>query len=161
MVEAALLPGVRMSTAVPLSANVGDTAGAVTVAATVVVAERLPDVPVTVAVYEPGVVAASVLMVSVAETGPVPVIAEGCVVVQVGRLATPAELAMMAQVSATLPVNPLAGVKVMVEVPLAPAAKAARVVPLKEKVGNAGAATVMATPAVWDSAPEVAVRARA
>jgi hypothetical protein len=142
MVELALLPGVRILTEVPLRANVGETSGALTVAAMVVVAVTLPDVPVTVAVYKPGVVVVRVVIVMVAVAGSAPVIAEGWVVEHVGKSVAPAVLAATAQASVTLPVNPPVGVKVKVEVPLVPAAKAAISVALSAKVGSRGTVTV-------------------
>ena len=68
----------------------------------------------------PGVVPACVLKVNVAVTGCVPEIDAGCVVVQEGGSAAPEGLDVMAQVSATLPVNPPVGVIVTADVPLAP-----------------------------------------
>ena len=64
-----------------------------------------------------GVDAAVVLTVSVAVTAPVPEIAVGAVAEQVGASTASAGLAVTAQVSVTVPVNPPVGVTVMVEVP--------------------------------------------
>jgi len=85
----------------------------------------------------------------------------GCRTAQVGGLTAPEGPEVSAQESTTVPANPLPEATATVEVAALPATIAAGGVALKEKVGNAGAATVMATLAVWDSAPEVAVRARA
>ncbi len=79
-------------TDVPVSANpgVGGGTAASTVIATVAVWVRLADFPVTVTVYDPAVVAASVLTVSTAVTELVPEIAAGCAAEQVGGLDAPA-----------------------------------------------------------------------
>lgn len=91
-----------------------------TVTATVAVWVRLPDVPLTVTVYDPAVVAASVLTVSAAVTELLPEIATGCAAEQVGRLDAPAG-PVTAQVSATLPRKPPVGATVIVDVPFVPA----------------------------------------
>ena len=64
-------------------------------------------------------------MVSLAVTAWVPDMAEGWETVQVGGSTAPAGLLLIAQVRATVPVNPPAGVMVMVEDPEPPAEMAA------------------------------------
>jgi hypothetical protein len=84
-----------------------------------VVAVRIPEVPVTVTVYAPGVVAACVFTVSVAVAGEVPVMASCDATEQVGASTAP-EGPVTAHESVTVPVKPSLGVTVIVEVPLAP-----------------------------------------
>jgi hypothetical protein len=83
--------------------------GSVTVKAMVVVADKLPEVPVMVTVAVP--VAAELLAVSVSTLVPVAGLVPNCAVTPLGR----PEAA-----SVTLPVNPFKGATVMVVVPLFP-----------------------------------------
>jgi hypothetical protein len=76
---------------------------------------------------------------------------------KVGRYAAPDGLEVIAAVSATLPVKPLAGVTVIVEVfpVVAPGAEMVTAVPLTVKVGVAGIVTVSFN--VFDVLPENSV----
>src|SRR5580658_4899296 len=97
-------------------------ARSVTLIATSAFSSTIFELPVTVAVYVPRLVPASVLMVSFEVTGRVPVIAAGCVVEQVGASTAPAGFAVTEHFSVTLPVKPPFGVTVMVAVALFPGA---------------------------------------
>jgi hypothetical protein len=90
--------------------------------------------------------AAAVLTVSVADTAVVPVMAGGAATEQVGG-STAVAGPVTAQVRATVPVKPLLGVIVIVEVPLPPGVAMLTVVLVSAKLG-AGAVTVTATIAV-------------
>src|ERR1700679_3493743 len=79
---------------------------------------------------------AVVPMVSVAVTGVVREIAAGAVTEQVGTSAAPTGIPVTAQVRATVPVKPLLGVIVTVEVPLAPGAAMVIAVLLSAKLGT-------------------------
>jgi hypothetical protein len=96
-----------------------------------------------------------VLTVSVAVTGAVPEIAAGAVTEQVGISAAPAGLPVTAQVTATVPVKPLLGVIVRVEVPLAPGEAMLTAVLLKVKFGCGRIVTM--TFVVFVMPPDVAV----
>jgi hypothetical protein len=114
-----------------------------------VVAVRLPEVPVTVSVYAPVVVVLLVLMVSEAVAALVPVtLAEAAE--QVGLLAVEAPVGaeVTAQPSATVPVNPFAGVAVIVEVPVAPGEVMVTAVPVSVNVGGGTTTTAIAVVAV-------------
>jgi hypothetical protein len=108
-------PGATLIAPLLLSAYVPTVAGAVTVTPTAGVSVVDPDVPVTVTEYAPGVVVAVVVMVSVAVCAVVPLI-----VTEVGATAQVAGLAaafdVNAQLKLTGPINPPAGVTVMLEV---------------------------------------------
>jgi hypothetical protein len=70
----------------------------------------------------------------------------------------PEGLLVMAQARVTLPVNPPAGVTVMVEVPLAPAEAMLTAVLVNAKFGvGGGPLMVIATLAFWVMVPEVPV----
>jgi hypothetical protein len=131
IVEFAGVPGFAIVTAVPVSANPGT--AAVTATATVAVCMRLADLPVTVTVYEPAVVAAWVLTVSAAVTDVLPEIAAGCVAEQVGGLDVSAG-PVTAQVSTTLPRKPPVGATVIVDASFVPALTLTGV-PLSVKLG--------------------------
>jgi hypothetical protein len=118
MVEVPFVPGDVMLIAVLVSVKLGVTLGALTVTATLVVVEVLPEVPVTVTVYAPGLVAASVLMVSVSFPAAAPVIVAGEAMEQVG--VPVALLGVTAHDRATLPVKLPLGVIEMVDVADAP-----------------------------------------
>jgi hypothetical protein len=102
MVDVPLDPGVGMVTAVLLREKPGGVAG--TLMVRLVVALVLPaEAPVAFTVYEPGVVASSVLRVSVAVTGePVTETAEG--MEQVGGLTAAVGPPVTVQLSVTCPV---------------------------------------------------------
>ena len=88
-------------------------------------------------------------MVTVAVTDCVSEIVADCVVEHVGTSAAPEGFEVTAQLRATLPVNPPAGVIVIVEVPLVPGDAMVTAVPLNVKdAGAADPVTVMATFAV-------------
>jgi hypothetical protein len=135
IVELAGVPGTAFVTEVPVSANpgVGGGTAAVTVSAMVAVWVRLADVPVTVTVYDPAVVAACVLTVSAAVTDWLPEIAAGWAAEQVGGLDVPA-VPVTAQVSTTLSRKPPVGATVIVDVPFVPALTLMGV-PLSVKLG--------------------------
>jgi hypothetical protein len=158
MVEVAGVPATALVTVVPVSANpgVGGGTAAMTVTATVAVCLILADVPVTVTVYDPAVVAASVLTVSAPVTEVLPEIAAGCVAEQVGRLDAPAG-PVTEQVSTTVPRKPPAGVTVIVDVPFVPAVTLMGA-PLSVKFGmTAGLSTNTGTVVVSIRLPEVPV----
>jgi hypothetical protein len=102
MVDVAFGPGDAMVTAVPLSVKPGGGAGTWTVK--LVVAFTLPaEVPVTLTVYEPGVVAGCVFRVSVVATvEPATEIGEG--IAHVGGLTAPDGPPVTAQLMVTCPV---------------------------------------------------------
>ena len=112
---AVVAPG-RTVTAVPLTAKVPPLVTGETVTFTFVVAIVEPDVPVTVNTYAPGEVADVVATVKVAVAAVLPVMLTDEGTLQVAGLAAPAGLELMAQDNPTAPVNPLAGVAVMVDV---------------------------------------------
>lgn len=74
------------------------------------------------------------MMVRAEVTAPLPEIAAGCFTEQAGEAVAPDGPAEIAQVSATLPVNPPLGVIVMVELVDPPCATAAVAVELNENV---------------------------
>lgn len=80
------------------------------------------------------------MKVSAAIAGPVPEIAAGCATAQAGVPVPPAGLEVTAQLRATLPVNPLLGVTVIVEVAASPCVIGAGEVPLSENVPGVVAA---------------------
>lgn len=94
------------------TAKLGLTAD-ITITVNVVVGISLPEVPVTVSVYVPGVVVEVVLTVAVDVPAPLTVVG---LKVTVGGLVAPDGPAVTAAVRATLPVKPLFGVTVIVEV---------------------------------------------
>ena len=118
--------------------------GAVTVTPTPVLAVIAPLVPVTVAVYVPGVVVNVVETVTVDVPAAVPVMSTGDTALHVAGLV--AATGVTAQVNATLPVNPAAGVIVNFAVSpvVAPACKLIAPLLVSAKLG--GAVTVTATP---------------
>jgi hypothetical protein len=116
MVDVPLAPGAVTSTAVPLTVKLGDTAGATTVISTFVASVRAPDVPVTVAVYDPKLVPPEVLIVTVSVTGVAPATDAACAAEQVGRVVAPAGPEVTVHASATVPVKPLFGVTIIVAV---------------------------------------------
>jgi hypothetical protein len=85
-----------------------------------------------------------VFTVNVAVTGCVPEIVTGCVTEQVGTLAAPEGLDVIAHDNATPPVKPPLGVTVTVDVPLIPGDVMLTAVPLSEK-SAAGAEPVTVT----------------
>jgi hypothetical protein len=116
MVEVPLLLGDKMLTGGPLSVKVEANVVPVTLSGTLIDSATPPELPVTVAVYAPWLVADCVLKVSVAVTGVVPEIAAGVVGVQLGTSTAPDIVGATAHVSTTLPVKPPLGVIVTVEV---------------------------------------------
>lgn len=116
MVEVALAPGDAILIGAALIVKAGATIALLTAIAMLVVLTTLPELPVTVAVYDPGLVPACVLMVSVDDTGAAPEIDAGWVAKQTGAWIAPDGVEVTAHVSATLPVKPPLGVIVIVEV---------------------------------------------
>jgi hypothetical protein len=112
---AVVAPG-RTVTAVPLTAKVPPLAAGETVTFTFVVTVVEPEVPVTVNTYAPGEVADVVATVKAAVAAVLPVMLTDEGTLQVAGLAAPVGLELMAQDNPTAPVNPLAGVTVMVDV---------------------------------------------
>src|SRR4029077_1459431 len=113
IVEVPVAPGEAMVTVVLVRVKFGATGRAVTVRGMFVVSVAPPEAPVTVIVYEPAVVAACVLTVSIAVTAAAPTIVACAGTVQVGgstALAGP----VTAQESATFPVKPPLGVTLIV-----------------------------------------------
>jgi hypothetical protein len=147
-------PAMKLNAPLLLSVIAGG-GGAVTETLTGVLAVIVPDVPVTVAVYVPVVVFNDVVIVSVDVPAVVPVISTGVVTAQVPGLAE--AVGVIAQVSATFPVNPPAGVTVIVAVlPLvAPAWKL--ILPLFVSAKLGGALTVTFTVVVPLTVPSLPV----
>ena len=157
IVEVPIAPGEAIVTVVLVRVKFGGTGGAVTVRGIWVVTVLPPEVPVTVIVYEPGVVAACVVTVSVAATADVPMIVVCAGTVQVGASTAPVG-PVIAQESATFPVKPPLGVTLMVEVPVAPGDPMLAVVPLNAKAGAPGwPVTVTRTLVVTVLPPEAPV----
>jgi hypothetical protein len=116
IVELPLAPGDAMLTGGPLSVKVVANVVPVTGRARLIDSATPPELPVTVAVYTPWLVAGCVVKVSVAVTAAVPEMAAGVVVVQVGTSTAPDVVGATVHVSATLPVKPPLGVIVTIEV---------------------------------------------
>lgn len=154
MVEVPVAPCEAIVTAVPASVKLGGIA--VTVTAMTVVAVRLPEVPVTDRVYAPAAVELLVLMVSEAVAALAPVtLAEAVEQVGLSAVTAPEGAEVTAQVSATEPVNPFAGVAVIVEVPVAPGEAMVTAEPVRENTG--GGTTFTATAVVAVRFPEMPV----
>jgi hypothetical protein len=152
IVEVPLTPGDAIVTPVLLSAKSGAATGAGTATAKLVVSLIPTETPVTVTVYDPGVVAACVFTVSVAVTGEVPAMAACAATEQVGASTAP-EGPVTAHESVTVPVKPPLGVTVIVEVPLAPGEAMLTGVLVSEKLGGGGAFTVTVKPVPPTGAP--------
>jgi hypothetical protein len=89
IVEVPVAPGVAMVIVVLVREKFGGTGGAVTVRAMLVVTVLVPDAPVTAIIYEPAVVAACVVTVSIAVTARVPVMVACGLMEQVGAAVPP------------------------------------------------------------------------
>jgi len=125
-----------------LASAIAGGGGAVTVTLTGVLAVILPDVPVTVAVYFPGVVVSVVVTVTVEVPAVVPVISTGVTAEHVAGLT--AAVGVTTQVRPTFPVNPPAGVTVTVAVSpvVAPAWKLTAPLFVSAKLGGAFTVTL-------------------
>jgi hypothetical protein len=98
-------------------------------------------------------VLAVVLNVSDADAGDAPLTVTVAGVAQVGALVAPEGPPAIAQVSAIGPMKPVAGVAVMVEVPLPPTALIVTAVPDNEKLGTVITGVTTCSPIVCTKWP--------
>jgi hypothetical protein len=152
-------PGAAIDTPVPASAKLGGTTAGAIVTVTWAVCVMLPDLPVTMTVYVPAVVVVLVVTVIVELTAVVPVtLTLPGASEQPGVPVAPEGLDVTAQVSGMLPVKPLLGVAVIVDVPESPGAAIDTPVPASAKLGGTtSGAIVTVTWAVCVMLPDLPV----
>jgi hypothetical protein len=151
MVELPLAPRLAIETCVPERAKPAGTVEGFTVRATFVVATVDPEVAVTAIMYAPGVVVTVVCRLKAVVAAALPwmvVVVDG----QAGTETAANGLTVTVHVRVTVPLSPPDGVRVIVEVPVAPGLAIVTGVPKIVIPGTIGALTV-----TWTVVEEVIV----